>query len=499
MPNTHLAGKSSTTRHDACSTAFKRPEPDHRASKAALARFLAEQTGPKAESVEKVFAELHGVITTNVCLDQAAPFSTNSSILSGSWFRYSRSMSGNSLRPQSDSFCESRSPLPHMQAAGHGGVWIPVGEGGMVVPCKTASLDLSGPRALYCWPGNPGSSSWRSGPPPEQTAWLEGVTLTASESHVSNFHHWARDMAFWARIMRLGYVRVRRLLASNRETPMAWAMAHTQALMPTQLVHGMLWNMDGAHWARTRSVTRAKQEISRAAVLPAKRYLCFEAMLQKTHDYANDALDVAHIRAQAYAMCDVKADAQSEPPCVLLETRGDTATTSRRIANLDSTRALLAEFAEGLGLALEVRQFSSRMSYCDQVRLASRAKLFFGVHGQAQENAIFMRPGAMLMELFHTSYRNDIRRGGVGRQQLFRGSDMHYASAALLESNCSQAKWKFDPSCPSHVNLHALRAFLMAVATQLASHESWSLLLRRSSNYRPSERIQRATERTENK
>ena len=474
MPNT-----SSTTSNHACSTASKRPEPDHRASEAALSRFLAEQSGPKSESAEKVFVELHGMVMTNVCLDQIPPLSPDTAILRGSWFRISRAMPANSLHPQSRSFCTPPppgQPLPHMPAAGRGGVWIPIGEGGMVVPCKMASLDLSGSRATYCWPGNQGKSSWRRAPPPEETAWLGGITLTASESHVSNFHHWARDMLFWGRIMRLGYVPVQRLLASNRETPIAWAMAHTQALVPTRLVHGMLWNMDGSSWARMPSVTRAKREVSQAAVLPVKRYLCFEAMLQKTHDYANDALDVAYIRSQAYAACGVKADAQSAPPYVLLETRGDTTNITRRIANLDATRALLTEFAEGLGLALEVRQFTSRMSYCDQVRLAARAKLFVGVHGQAQENAIFMRPGALLMELFHTSYRDAIRRGGVGRQQLFLGSDMHYASAALLESNCSQARWKYSPSCQSHVNLHALRAFLLAVATQLASHESWSSL-----------------------
>ena len=78
-----------------------------------------------------------------------------------------------------------------------------------------------------------------------------------------------------------------------------------------------------------------------------------------------------------------------------------------------------------------------------------------------------MGPGSVLIELFHRSYAHDIRGGNVGRQQLFRGSDMYYASAALLEANCSQGGWKFDPKCPSIVNISELADFLAVVKHQL--------------------------------
>ena len=297
-------------------------------------------------------------------------------------------------------------------------------------------------------------------------------------------------MLFWGRVMRLGdQVPVERLLVSNRETPLPWALALTKAVMPERLTRGILWNVDGARQIKLKPGVR--QNLSTEPVLPPTRFVCFQAMLQKTLDYPNDALDIAHIRAAAYRSCGVVSDAAA-PSYVLLETRGTSNTTSRRIANFGGTRELLRTYARKIGLPLEVKQFSSQMSYCDQVKVAANARLFFGVHGMAQENAMFMRPGSVLIELFHTSYAAELRGGNVGREQLFRGSDMQYASAALLESDCSlwrgnehectcsaalspaarrpacsalacQSGWKFDPQCPSIVNLDKLATFLAAV------------------------------------
>ena len=315
-------------------------------------------------------------------------------------------------------------------------------------------------------------------------------------------------MLFWGRVMRLDYVPVERLLVSNSEIPMAWALAHTKAIMPERLTRGVLWNVDGTR--RIKLQPGARRELSAAPILPPTRFVCFEAMLQKTLDYPNDALDIAHIRAAAYRTCGVASDAAT-PAYVLLETRGTSNMTSRRIANFDATRELLETYARKIGLPLEVRQFSSQMSYCDQVKVAANARLFFGVHGMAQENAIFMRPGSVLIELFHTSYASELRRGDVGREQLFRGSDMHYASAALLETNCSfsarnikppctcsaaalagraalphcsssrwksplfcQTGWKFDRRCPSIVNIAELTT-LLAVVTRHLTASGWPI------------------------
>ena len=168
----------------ACANAPKRPARDagHRLGES-IAHFISTSGGPSADSAERVFGELHGVVMTNVCLEQLPPRLPNVSVLSGSWFRLSRS-----LRPgSSQAFCNTpRGRL--MPAGGRGGVWVPLGAGGIVVPCTSGDdLLLTAPRATYCWPGNPASPlTWREPPPANETSWLSGLTMTSSEWHISS-------------------------------------------------------------------------------------------------------------------------------------------------------------------------------------------------------------------------------------------------------------------------------------------------------------------------
>lgn len=148
-----------------------------------IAQFISTSGGPSADSAERVFGELHGVVMTNVCLEQLPPRLPNVSVLSGSWFRLSRLS-----RPgSSQAFCNTpRGRL--MPAGGRGGVWVPMGAGGIVVPCTSGEdLVLTAPRATYCWPGNPASPlTWREPPPANETSWLSGLTMTSSEWHISS-------------------------------------------------------------------------------------------------------------------------------------------------------------------------------------------------------------------------------------------------------------------------------------------------------------------------
>lgn len=172
----------------ACANVPKRParDKDRRASES-IVRFISANSGPSADSAERIFVDLHGVVMTNVCLEQLPPHSPNVSTLSGSWFRSSRSS-----RPgSSKAFCQVGPPAsrgPPLQAGGPGGAWVPMGTGGIVVPCTSGEdLLLTTPRATYCWPGNPVSPlTWREPPPDSETSWLSGVTMTSSESHISS-------------------------------------------------------------------------------------------------------------------------------------------------------------------------------------------------------------------------------------------------------------------------------------------------------------------------
>jgi hypothetical protein len=87
-----------------CANAPKRPARDagHRLGES-IAQFISTSGGPSADSAERVFGELHGVVMTNVFLEQLPPRLPNVSVLSGSWFRLSRSS-----RPgSSQAFCNT--------------------------------------------------------------------------------------------------------------------------------------------------------------------------------------------------------------------------------------------------------------------------------------------------------------------------------------------------------------------------------------------------------
>ena len=155
---------------------------DHRPGES-LAQFISANGGPGADSAERIFGELHGVVMTNVCLEQLPPRLPNVSTLSGSWFRSNRSS-----RPgSSQAFCKLPRGRP-IPAGGRGGAWVPMGTGGFVVPCTSGEdLLLTAPRATYCWPDTSVSPlTWREPPPDNETSWLSGVTMTSGESHISS-------------------------------------------------------------------------------------------------------------------------------------------------------------------------------------------------------------------------------------------------------------------------------------------------------------------------
>ena len=169
----------------ACANAPKRHarDKDHRPGES-IAQFISANGGPSADSAERIFGELRGVVMTNVCLEQLPPRLPNVPILSGSWFRSSRSFGS------SYGFCRlpQGRPMPAVTAGGRGGAWVPTGTGGFVVPCTSGEdLLLTAPRTTYCWPNTSASPlTWRKPPPDNETSWLSGVTMTSSESHISS-------------------------------------------------------------------------------------------------------------------------------------------------------------------------------------------------------------------------------------------------------------------------------------------------------------------------
>lgn len=428
-----------------------------------------------ADSDERVLSDQAAILTTNICIQRlGTSLPSTEPILTGSWFRYLKREAPQRRTP---SLCHHKSEsLPLMSVNSVGGAWLP--EERLVMPCDGTPLRRTAPRATYCWTPD----EWRHAPHNE-TSWLRGMTLISAERHISNFHHWSRDLMFWNRFVRRGFVPVSRLLVTDIENPPAWGLEHLKATMPATLINQSLWNADML--IRTNRHA-GKRRISRGVCLPTSRYVCFESMVQHVHDYTSEAPDLMSLRDAAYRHCAVT----SHPPNLLvLEVRqhssSDNATT-RRLANVGILVSALSAYASSrLGLNLSVRHFG-RLSYCQQVALMSQTKLFVGVHGQAQENSIFMPPGSMLLELFHSSYTTELSHEGFGREALMRGSDSYYASGGILELECPQlhainlrrtleaskqviqGAWKFDPRCASHLDPSRLISLLERIHRRLA-------------------------------
>ena len=129
-----------------------------------------------------------------------------------------------------------------------------------------------------------------------------------------------------------------------------------------------------------------KREVRAAAALPATRYVCFEATVQKIHVYPGDREDGAALRQRAYAACGVEsAPAPWYRRYIVLEERGERTKggkATRRITNGAQLRAWLDALSARLGLWGGVRaEELGRLSYCGQVQLMAGAAMLIGMHG----------------------------------------------------------------------------------------------------------------------
>jgi hypothetical protein len=109
------------------------------------------------------------------------------------------------------------------------------------------------------------------------------------------------------------------------------------------------------------------------------RYVCFEALAEKTSVYTGDAADLAALRRAAYSYCGV--DESAPPDALILELRGGRPAsnrTTRRVVNADELVAFAQAYAKRrLGLTAQAVHFAS-LEYCGQVLAVSRAKVLVG-------------------------------------------------------------------------------------------------------------------------
>lgn len=299
--------------------------------------------------------------------------------------------------------------------------------------------------------------------PANTTVWRRGVALLGNELHTDNFHHFNRDLLFFARMLHRGLVTaetVSHVVVTDHSELVSWAIEHARVVLGPQLVQRLVFL---PRKRAPRSTGRAQLS---NATLPRARYVCFDAAVEKLVTDPIDRDDVAWMRARAYDACGVpRAIPPSSPRLLLLLLRGDPSvhdkpTTARQMANGDEVRTALDAFARAHGLLLHATAFAG-MTYCEQVRLASAARVLVGVHGQGFTNGQFMPDDGLVVELFHGGQRPFWSRfDNVGHQPLFLGAGRPYVAAPYADSPCSMMQWKHDVACKSHVNSTRLLALL---------------------------------------
>ena len=282
-------------------------------------------------------------------------------------------------------------------------------------------------------------------------------TLFATERHSSNLNHFNRDVLFWHRVVRRWPTLVARLLARDLDALAEWSASHLRATVPRELVDGLLWSHDPKH--QSGAGVARKRNVS-SALVPATRYVCFEAIGEKVDIYTGDWDDRAALRASALHYCELPAD--EAPAELVLEVRGEANTTTRRVANRRQLSSFLSAVARASCLTFREVVFSA-LDYCGQVAAVARARILVGIHGQGLSNSIFLHPDALLVELFAPSLGSVA--AALGHQPLALSGGMRYLGLQLAEpsresgEHCAHSgglAWKLDPRCTSFVNVSKL-------------------------------------------
>ena len=398
------------------------------------------------------------MVTTNVCVRQASP---------GVWplrpERWFRLKSGGATTRSN--LC-AVAPAPTLVSAGIGGAFVK--NESMVVRCAS-EVGHTYVRHDYCF----APREWGPRDDDNQTAWLGGLSLVGSERHAINFNHFNRDVLFWNRVLRsekaaaarraVGHAdgpsagRVQRLVVADPDDLSEWSLHHVRAVLPATLRARLLWSAAGRHRA-----LRRKRELS-VAVPPPARTVCFDALAEKVKAYSGDRDDLSAMRVRAFDYCGVPRD--TVPSELVLEVRGRSNSTSRRVSNAAELSVFLEEYARReLCLRYSEVVFST-LDYCGQVRAVAKAKMLVGIHGQGLTNAVFLHPDAVLVELFTAAYGTNI--DGLGHQPLAMGSGIHYLALMIAEPPATKEcgggargsfmGWKLNPRCPSHVDVPKLK------------------------------------------
>ena len=165
--------------------------------------------------------------------------------------------------------------------------------------------------------------------------WRPGVSLLGNELHTDNFHHFNRDMLFFARILAKRLVPVdaiSTIVLTDHSEIAEWAVHHARAVLGKELLERVVFlPRRRPHAPSTRRASLVPSPPPWRNVHPLPRHVCFETALEKLVTDPVDRADLAWLRARARGYCGMEAAPAAHPagikpapPLLLLLMRGHT-------------------------------------------------------------------------------------------------------------------------------------------------------------------------------
>ena len=257
---------------------------------------------------------------------------------------------------------------------------------------------------------------------------LHGITVLLSEAHGnSNVGHAGTDHLFLAHVL------------SRR---------HEKGAMPVRLV--VTDDTGGAplkqayEYRRTALRALTAGLVDPSAIVDRREKwdeaICSDLVLQKAHQWTGDWRSAAFFRHQAWSFCGVPPATTADTVFIEQHGAGKREWSAPTLAFM---RADLRRRGWARGLTVVSRVLAG-LSFCEQVRLFARARVFIAHHGAAVwANSVFQPPGSILVEVFpqyeEESYSKHVLVepiGDAGSLDMAKAIGRHYVgsrSAFLLD------------------------------------------------------------------
>ena len=120
--------------------------------------------------------------------------------------------------------------------------------------------------------------------------------------------------------------------------------------------------------------------------------VCFDAVIQKSEGYTGDVNDRRALRDVMYKQCGVISESISRYVTLIGHGVSSAFGVGRVLSNSKEVASVLAEVAESYGLVFQEVVDMAYLSFCEQVEVMAKSRLFIGIIGGAVGGNIFNLP-----------------------------------------------------------------------------------------------------------